>query len=133
MPPSEHVRGPGAGVLGAAAVLGGLAVAAGALGAHYLKDQLGPQQLDTWATAAQYQMYHALALLVVARLISRRSTPLLRAAVWFFVLGIVLFSGSLYALALTGETWLGYFTPAGGVALVAGWGCFAVSSMRARG
>lgn len=130
---SENVRGPGAGVLAGAAVLGGLAVATGALGAHYLKDQLGPQQLDIWSTAAQYQMYHALALLVVARLISRRSTALLRASVWFFVTGIVLFSGSLYALALTGEIWLGYFTPAGGVSLLAGWGCFAASNMRARG
>ena len=133
MPPAENVRGPGTGVLATAAVLGGLAVATGALGAHYLKDQLGPQALDIWATAAQYQMYHALALLVVARLISRRSTPLLRASVWFFVTGIVLFSGSLYALAITGETVLGMLTPAGGVALLAGWACFAASNLRPRG
>jgi uncharacterized membrane protein YgdD (TMEM256/DUF423 family) len=125
-------RGPGSNVLTAGAALGGLAVGTGALGAHLLRNQLTPEQLGIWGTAAQYQMYHALALLAVARLIARRSTALLRAAAWLFVAGIVFFSGSLYALAVTGDRVYAYFTPVGGAAFIAGWACLAAATLRPR-
>ena len=99
---AESERGPGAGFFAAGAVLAGLAVAAGAFGAHALKNSIGEPELVTFDTGARYQMYHALALLVVGRLLSRGANALLRAAAWLFIAGIVLFSGSLYGLALTG-------------------------------
>jgi len=104
-------------------VFGFLAVAAGAFGAHGLRGRLGPDLLSVFETAARYQMYHALALLAVAVLLERRPAGAgpLRAAGWCFVAGIVLFSGSLYALALTGAGWWGAVTPLGGVAFLAGW------------
>jgi uncharacterized membrane protein YgdD (TMEM256/DUF423 family) len=75
-------------------------------------------------------MYHSLAIVIVGRLLSRRPNRPLRAAAWLFVAGIVLFSGSLYGLALTGEKALAYATPIGGVAFLIGWGCLAVGSLR---
>lgn len=105
--------------LGAAAVNGFLAVAAGAFGAHALKARLTPEMLAIWETGARYQMFHALALFGVALLaLSGRATD---AAGWCFLAGIVLFSGSLYALALTGVKPLGAVTPFGGLAFLAGW------------
>ena len=83
-----------------------------------------------WRTAASYQMYHALALIVAARLLARHPIRLFRAACGLFILGIVLFSGSLYAVALTGEPALGIITPFGGLAFLAGWGCLAVGIFR---
>lgn len=107
-----------------------IAVAAGAFGAHALRDRLTPELLGTWTTGANYQMYHALALLAVGLLLGRLSiggSPLLTIAGWLFVAGTVLFSGSLYALALTGVTWLGAITPLGGLAFLAAWAAVAVS------
>ncbi|HEX7023823.1 MAG TPA: DUF423 domain-containing protein [Gemmatimonadales bacterium] len=113
------------------AALAGLAVAAGAFGAHALRARLEPAALEVWETAARYQMYHGLALLVsTSRLISHPG--LQRAARWLFLGGTVLFGGSLYALALTGATALGAITPFGGVALIAGWGCLALALLRPR-
>jgi len=112
------------------ALFAGLAVAAGAFGAHWLRDRLGPAELASWETGARYQMYHALALLLTARLLSRRRNRLLTTACWLFCGGIVLFSGSLYVLALTGQRWAGAITPLGGVALLAGWACFAAGNLR---
>jgi uncharacterized membrane protein YgdD (TMEM256/DUF423 family) len=86
--------------------------------------------LDTWETAARYQMYHGLTLVIVGHRLVRRPSRLLRNACRFFGAGVVLFSGSLYALALTGSTWLGAITPLGGVALLLGWGCFAAAVLR---
>jgi len=123
-------RGEGAGVVAAGAALAGLAVAAGAFGAHALKDSLAADMLETYETAVRYHMYHALALLVVGRLLSRRATPLLHATLWLFVAGIILFSGSLYSLALTGEPSFGYVTPIGGLAFLAGWACLALAKLR---
>src|SRR5438552_10558669 len=98
-----------------------VAVAAGAFGAHTLRERLSADMLGTWQTAAAYQMYHALALLAVGIVLGRFSSegsPWLSVAGWLFVAGAVLFSGSLYALAVSGETWLGAVTPLGGVAFL---------------
>jgi len=105
--------------LGCAAVNGFLAVAAGAFGAHALKARLPAEMLAVFETSARYQMFHALALFGVALLaISGRPAD---AAGWSFLVGIVLFCGSLYALALSGIRPLGAITPFGGLAFLCGW------------
>jgi uncharacterized membrane protein YgdD (TMEM256/DUF423 family) len=109
--------------LGIAAVNGALAVAAGAFGAHGLKTLLSPDMLGVFETGARYQMYHALAMGLAAQAGARWSPALFQG-------GIVLFSGSLYALALSGITWLGAITPVGGVLFLAGWICLALSAFR---
>jgi len=107
-----------------AAASGMLAVVAGAFGAHALRPRLDDRLLEVFYTAAQYQMYHSLALLAVGLLAMQApDLPLLRSAGWLFSLGIVIFSGSLYLLSLTGVRWLGAITPLGGLAFVAGWAC----------
>ena len=117
-------------VLGA--VSGFLAVAAGAFGAHGLKSRLDADALAVWETAARYQMYHALALVAVAWLGTRGEAAGRWAtrAGWAFVAGTVVFSGSLYVLALTGVKAWGAVTPLGGLALLAGWALVAVSASR---
>jgi len=104
-----------------------VAVAAGAFGAHALRARLTPELLAVFETAARYQMYHALGLLAVAWATSRSPGALPVWAGWLFVAGTVLFSGSLYALALTGARWWGAVTPLGGVAFLAGWICLALT------
>jgi uncharacterized membrane protein YgdD (TMEM256/DUF423 family) len=98
-----------------------VAVAAGAFGAHALKARLSTELLAVFETAARYQMYHALALIVVAWAMGRWATPQLRGAGWLFLAGTILFSGSLYLLALTGARGLGAVTPLGGLCFLAGW------------
>ncbi len=98
-----------------------VAVIAGAFGAHALRASLTPAALATFETAARYHLFHALALLVVAGMLERPAHPAVARAAWGFLAGTVLFSGSLYALALTGHRWLGAVTPLGGVAFIAGW------------
>ena len=110
------------------ALSGFVSVAAGAFGAHALRDRLAANYLAIFETAARYQMYHALALLAVALLMYRSPGTSLLWAGWLFLVGTVLFSGSLYALALTGTRWLGAITPLGGVAFLAGWICLALSA-----
>ncbi|HEX2095122.1 MAG TPA: DUF423 domain-containing protein [Longimicrobiaceae bacterium] len=105
-----------------------LAVAAGAFGAHALRSRIAPDLLGVFETGARYQMYHALALLAVAWAVER--WPGAGVAGWAFVAGIVLFSGSLYLLALTGVRWLGAITPLGGVAFLAGWALLAWQAWR---
>ena len=105
-----------------------VAVAAGAFGAHALRSRLGTADLAIFETAARYQMYHALGLLGVAWATVRWPGSFSELAGWLFVGGTVLFSGSLYALALTGVRWLGAITPLGGVAFLAGWICLALAS-----
>ena len=107
-----------------------VSVAAGAFGAHALRARLTPEHLAVFETAARYQMYHALAMLAVAWAVTRRPGPLPVWAGWLFVAGTVLFSGSLYLLALTGIRWFGAITPLGGVAFLAGWLCLALSVKR---
>ena len=115
-------------VLGA--LLGGLAVAAGAFGAHALRARLTPEMLAVFETGARYQMYPALALLAAALAGADGSTRPAVWAGWLFLLGTLLFSGSLYALALSGVSRLGIITPFGGVAFLAGWTCLAVAALR---
>jgi len=103
------------------AVSGFFAVAAGAFGAHALRARLAPDLLAVFETGARYQMYHALALLAVALLVGRWQVQQAVWAGWLFVAGTLVFSGSLYALALTGARWWGAVTPVGGVAFLAGW------------
>jgi uncharacterized membrane protein YgdD (TMEM256/DUF423 family) len=107
-----------------------IAVAAGAFGAHALRTRLGPELLAVFETGARYQMYHAFGLMAVAWAITRWPGPLLTWAGWLFAAGTVLFSGSLYALALSGMRWLGAVTPFGGVAFLAGWLCLALAARK---
>ena len=113
-----------------AAILGGLSVAAGAFASHALKEKISERALEIFETGARYQMYHALALFLVALLIARTDSPptTLIATGWLFIIGIGLFSGSLYALSLTDIKLLGAVTPLGGVAFIAGWGALAVAA-----
>jgi uncharacterized membrane protein YgdD (TMEM256/DUF423 family) len=113
-----------------AAVFGGLSVAGGAFASHALKEKLTDRSLEIFDTAARYQMYHALALLLVALLLSRaqESPTFFTLAGWAFIVGTIIFSGSLYALSLTNIKWLGAITPVGGVAYIFGWGCLAVAA-----
>jgi uncharacterized membrane protein YgdD (TMEM256/DUF423 family) len=112
-------------------VFGGLGVALGAFGAHILRDRLAASRMATFETGVRYQMYHALALLAVAWAVGHwPGTSLLLTAGWLFVAGIALFSFSLYALALSGNRWLGTITPFGGVAFVAGWACLLLTAWR---
>lgn len=116
------------------AVLGALSglvsVAAGAFGAHALRARLSADLLAAFETGARYQMFHALALLGVALLAARVPGAALTWAGWLFVAGTLLFSGSLYALALTGVRALGAVTPVGGVAFLAGWLALALAAAR---
>lgn len=117
--------------LAIASILGGVAVASGAFASHALKDRLSERMLDIFETGVRYQMYHALALIGVALLLSRAEvgSGWLTAAGWAFIAGVVLFSGSLYVLSLSGVKWLGAITPLGGVALIAGWSCLAIAAL----
>jgi uncharacterized membrane protein YgdD (TMEM256/DUF423 family) len=103
------------------ALLAGLGVAFGAFGAHGLRTRVAPDLLAVFETGVRYQMYHALALIGLAIAWTRWSSPHLTAAGVLFVAGIVLFSGSLYLLTLTGARWWGAVTPLGGLAFLAGW------------
>jgi len=102
-------------------VFGFLGVAAGAFGAHVLRQRLGPDMFEIFEVAVRYQLYHALALLFTAWLCERTDTTLAHWAGWFFVGGIVIFSGSLYLLVLMGQRWLGVITPIGGGAFLLAW------------
>lgn len=116
-------------VLGTA--LAGLSVAIGAFGAHGLRDRVEPALLANFETGARYHMYHALALIAVAWAVQRwpaSNVPVI--AGWLFVAGIVLFAGSLYIMALTGQRWLGAVTPFGGVAFIAAWALLAYTAWR---
>ena len=104
---------------GLGCVSAAIAVALGAFGAHGLRARLVPDMLATFEIGVRYQMYHALALLAVGLAVPR--WPSLALGGWLFVAGTIVFSGSLYALALTGQRWLGAVTPVGGAAFIAGW------------
>jgi uncharacterized membrane protein YgdD (TMEM256/DUF423 family) len=115
---------------GLGAVSAFLAVAAGAFGAHALRARLSPELLAAFETGARYQMYHALGLIAAARAAARWPGAFPRWAGWLFLAGTVLFSGSLYALALAGLPWLGAITPLGGVAFLVGWICLALAARK---
>ncbi len=113
-----------------ASTSGLLAVAFGAFGAHALKTRLDAYALGVFETAVQYQFYHSLALLGVGILLLHQpQVALLRSSGWLFLVGMILFSGSLYLLALSGVKWLGAVTPLGGLAFIAGWGCLLAASL----
>jgi uncharacterized membrane protein YgdD (TMEM256/DUF423 family) len=114
-----------------AAVSGAISVAAGAFGAHGLKARLTPDLLAIFETGARYQMFHALALVAAAWAAERFPGAAATAAGWLFLAGTVVFSGSLYALALTGIRALGAITPFGGAAFIAGWLALAWAAARA--
>ena len=116
-----------------AAINGFLAVSLGAFAAHGLKSMLGPDFLATFQTGVQYHMYHALAMLAVGVLVAQFPAQTgLRVAGYLFMAGILIFSGSLYVLALSGIRWLGAITPIGGVAFLAGWATLAWTMARAQ-
>lgn len=110
---------------------GFIGVALGAFGAHALKSRLDPDLLATFEVGVRYQMYHAFALLAVAWAQTRWPGAVLTASGWLFVAGTLIFSGSLYALSLSGLRWLGAITPVGGLALLAGWLCLAWAAWKA--
>ena len=110
------------------ALMGLVGVGLGACGAHGLRTRLSPDMLAVFETAVRYQMYHALALLATAALMTRVDSRSVLIAGWSFTAGILIFSGSLYALALTGVTILGAITPIGGVAFLVGWIALAVAA-----
>ncbi|MGF1458234.1 MAG: DUF423 domain-containing protein [Leptolyngbyaceae cyanobacterium] len=118
--------------LAIAAVLGGLSVTGGALASHALQGILSERALETFGTGIRYQLYHALALLIVALLLgmTEQATAWLTATGWLFVSGTFLFSGSLYVLSLSGIKAFGPVTPIGGVALIVGWFCLLISALR---
>lgn len=105
------------------AILGGLAVALGAFGAHVLEDILSSSELSTYETAVRYQMYHALALLLLS--LMPNTSKWVRYAGYSFLAGVLIFSGCLYLLVFTGLSWLGAITPIGGVLMIVGWGMLA--------
>ena len=115
-----------------AALFGLTAVILGAFGAHALKDILDAVQRPIYEKAVSYQMYHALAILLVALWLDRTPSKLLMVSGRFFSAGIILFSGSLYLLSTVGWPWLGPVTPLGGLCFITGWLCLAVSFFRAR-
>jgi uncharacterized membrane protein YgdD (TMEM256/DUF423 family) len=120
-----------------AAILGALAVIAGAFGAHGLRPKLSATNLDVWHTAVQYQFYHVFALLFLSS-IGRTRSRLVNLAYYLFTFGILLFSGSLYLLScsellgLTRSPWLGVLTPLGGLLFIAGWVALALGAFRNR-
>jgi uncharacterized membrane protein YgdD (TMEM256/DUF423 family) len=108
------------------AILGFLGVAIGAFGAHGLRNRLSPEMLAVFEVGVRYHMYHVFAMLIVAAAIGHAGQArLLTIAGWSFFSGIVIFSGSLYALALTGTTTFGAITPIGGLGFLIGWACLA--------
>ena len=112
-------------VLGA--LFGAVGVGMGAFGAHGLRDKVDERSLGIWETAASYQMWHALALLGVAWVISQGPSTAARVSGIAFTVGVLVFSGSLYVLVLSGQRWLGAITPLGGLALIVGWVGLAVA------
>ncbi len=103
------------------ATYGFLAVAFGAFGAHALKTRLAPEMIAVWKTAVEYQLYHALVLLLVGLIATQKPSIAITNSAICFALGVLVFSGSLYALALSGVRWMGVITPIGGLLFLAGW------------
>ena len=107
-----------------------IGVALGAFAAHGLKNRLDPAMLATFEIGVRYQMYHALGLLAVGWACTKWPGAWVNASGWLFIAGTVIFSGTLYALALTGARWLGAITPIGGLAFLAGWLCLGWGTYR---
>jgi uncharacterized membrane protein YgdD (TMEM256/DUF423 family) len=119
--------------LGIGATLGFTAVTLGAFASHVLKSRIDSEMLRVFEVGVQYHIYHSLAILLVAALAASNTSIKLTLAGWLFCFGIVVFSGSLYVLALTGVKWLGAITPLGGVAFLAGWLCLLWAALGTKG
>ncbi|MEH6578116.1 MAG: DUF423 domain-containing protein [Amphritea sp.] len=115
-----------------AAVSGFIVVTLGAFASHMLRGTLSDRLYDVFQTGVQYQMFHTLALLLVGVLLDRHRSKLLSGSALLFALGILLFSGSLYLLAISGTRWLGAITPLGGVLFLSGWLMLAIAQIRRR-
>ena len=114
-----------------ASISGMLAVVLGAFGAHALRDRLDQYAMGVFETAVQYHFYHSFALLAVGVIaLSQPQTVMLKSSGWLFLIGIVVFSGSLYLLSFTGVRWLGAITPLGGLAFIGGWACLAATGWK---
>ena len=114
-----------------ASISGMLAVVLGAFGAHALKDRLDQYSMGVFETAVQYHFYHSFALLAVGVIaLSQPQTVMLKSSGWLFLIGIIVFSGSLYLLSITGVRWLGAITPVGGLAFIGGWACLAATGWK---
>ena len=107
-----------------------IGVTTGAFGAHGLKSRISTEMLAVFEVGVRYQMYHAFALLITAWVWTKWPSSMVIAAGWCFAIGTVLFSGSLYALSLSGTKWLGAVTPVGGVAFLAGWLFLALAALK---
>jgi uncharacterized membrane protein YgdD (TMEM256/DUF423 family) len=116
-------------LIAAGALSAFIGVALGAFGAHGLKKRLAPDMLAVFEVGVRYQLYHALALLGAGAAAARLAAGPLQAAGVLFVIGTMVFSGSLYILSLSGRKWLGAVTPLGGLALLGGWGCLAWAAL----
>ncbi|MDQ0158057.1 DUF423 domain-containing protein [Alkalibacillus salilacus] len=103
------------------AISGFITVALGAFGAHGLESRLSAKMMDTWEKAVQYQMFHTTAIFVAAILALRADVAMFQTAGWFFIVGILIFSGSLYIYSLSGLKVFGMITPIGGLAFLVGW------------
>jgi uncharacterized membrane protein YgdD (TMEM256/DUF423 family) len=117
-------------LFGVGAILGFLGVAAGAFGAHAIRERVSPERLDNWKTAADYQLWHALAAIAAAVIAVRWESGAAAVAGWCFIAGVLLLSGSLYALALTDRRKLGAITPIGGVLFLLGWALLVIAAIR---
>ena len=116
--------------LALAGMLAGLAVATGAFAAHMLKFRISVEMLDVFKTGAKYQMYHAIALAIVALTYKLWPRPMFLVAGWFFISGILLFSGSLYVMSITGNKWFGIITPFGGLCFLTGWTLYVLAAFK---
>lgn len=114
-------------------LLGAIGVALGAFGAHGLRNRLDAPMLAVWETAVRYHLTHALALIAAAWVVDRFPARTGVWAGWLFLVGVVIFSGSLYLMALSGQRWLGAVTPIGGAAFILGWVLLAWSAWKSAG
>jgi len=117
--------------IGFGGVLGALGVALGAFGSHGLKGRITPEDLAIFETAVRYQMLHAFALLAVGFFAMRIDSGMVRASGFLFLIGTIVFSGSLYTLIFSGQRWWGAVAPIGGASLIAGWVVLAIAAFRA--
>lgn len=117
-------------ILAVGAVLAGVAVMIGAFGAHMLRPRLSERMMDVFETGVRYHMFHAMALLFSGWAYLQFELPIFRKAAWAFITGLILFSGSLYLLALSDTRWLGALTPLGGLCFITGWICLAIGFLR---
>ncbi len=120
------------GWFGIGAISGAIGVLLGAFGAHGLKSRVDADLLAVFETGVRYHIYHALALLAVGWAATRWPGAWVSASGWLFLVGIVVFCGSLYVMTLTGARWLGAVTPLGGVAFISGWIALAVAALKGR-